>query len=149
MEHPCQPPAETSRVAPRRSKFPGPFRNLCHPIGSSSNKNSNAADARYLALMATVILKYLFATHLWGVYPYEKELGEDVGPYALYPKVPLLLLLGNETPGAKVSREHAKLLRGELLLKTLNGKSVQLLSYAAYILIEFVSAYFSRESQDR
>jgi hypothetical protein len=64
------------------------------------NKNGNAADARYLALMATVILKYLFVTHLWGVYPYEKELGEDVRPYALYPKVPLLLLLGNETPGA-------------------------------------------------
>jgi hypothetical protein len=99
--------------------------------------------------MATVILKYLFATHLWGVYPFEKELGEDVRPYALYPKVPLLLLLGNETPCAKVSREYAKLLRGELLLKTLSGKLVQLLSYAAYILIEFVSAYFSRESQDR
>jgi hypothetical protein len=45
-------------------------------------------------------LKYLFATHLRDVCPYEKELGEDVRPYALYPKVPLLLLLGNETPGA-------------------------------------------------
>ena len=72
MEHPCQPPAETSRVAPRRSKFLGPFRNLCHPMGSSSNKNGNAADARYLALMATVILKY-FVQHTYGVYTRTKK----------------------------------------------------------------------------